>query len=131
MQHVHFNSVEEMLAFLPEDERRICMALRHTILDSLPGVREKLSYQVPFYSLKKNICFIWPASVLWGKNKTYEGVRIGFTHGHLLDDPDGYLTKGDRKYVSLKDYIQLSEEDIYFIRRFLYQSQILDEELHP
>lgn len=131
MPHLHFNSVEEMLAYLPEEERRICMALRHTILDALTGVREKLSYQVPFYSLRKNICFIWPASVLWGKKKTYEGVRIGFTHGHLLDDPDGYLTRGERKYVSIKNYIQLSEEDLIIVRGFLYQSQIIDKELHP
>lgn len=120
-----------MLAYLPEEERRICMALRHTILDSLPGVREKLSYQVPFYSLRKNICFIWPATILWGQKKTYEGGRIGFTHGHLLDDPDGYLTRGERKYVSIKDYIQLSEEDLIIVRGFLYQSQIIDKELHP
>jgi hypothetical protein len=70
MQNVNFTNVDDFLEFLPEQELRIVEALRRTIFDCIPNVSEKLSYNVPFYKRKKGICFIWPASVLWGKKKT-------------------------------------------------------------
>jgi hypothetical protein len=64
----------------------IVQFLREMILDSIPEAKEKLTYNVPYYSGKKRICFVWPGAVFWGSKRTYEGVRLGFVHGHLMHD---------------------------------------------
>ncbi|HNT19054.1 MAG TPA: DUF1801 domain-containing protein, partial [Saprospiraceae bacterium] len=60
MQNVSFRSVGEFLEYLPAEERVIVDVLRKLILDTLPGIEERLSFNVPFYRMKKDICFIWP-----------------------------------------------------------------------
>ena len=127
MQPVKFKNVNEFLDFLPDDERALTDVLRRLILEFIPGVKEKLSYNVPFYSKQSSICFIWPASVLWGKKKTYNGVRLGFAKGHLLSDPTNYLDRANRKYVYWKDFQTLTKEDILLIKGFLYEATQLDQ----
>jgi hypothetical protein len=122
MQDVSFRNVDEFLDFLPEEELKITLRLRKIVLDCIPNVTEKLSYNVPYYFLKKRICFIWPASILWGKKQTYEGVRFGFTSGHLLHDKTGYLDKGDRKEVYWRDFKSLKEIDEEVLREFIFQA---------
>jgi len=122
MQNVSFRSVGEFLEYLPAEERVIVDVLRKLILDTLPGIEERLSFNVPFYRMKKDICFIWPASILWGKKKTYEGVRLGFSYGHLLQDEMGYLDKGNRKQVSWRDFVHTQEIDQDLIRTYLYEA---------
>ncbi|MGZ5302557.1 MAG: DUF1801 domain-containing protein [Bacteroidia bacterium] len=107
MQTVDFRNVQEFLDYLPENEREIKQKLREIILDCLPNCKEKLSFNVPFYSINKSVCFIWPASVLWGNKKNYEGVRLGFSYGSLMQDKDNYLDKGNRKQVSYKDFLHV------------------------
>ena len=48
---------------LPESERLTAMILRDLIKETLPEATEKLSWGAPFYSGRRNICFIWPASI--------------------------------------------------------------------
>jgi hypothetical protein len=122
MQNVSFRSVEEFLEYLPAEERVLVEVLRKLILDTLPGIEERLSFNVPYYRMKKDICFIWPASILWGKKKTYEGVRLGFSYGHLLQDEIGYLNKGNRKQVSWRDFGDAKEIDRDLIRMYLYEA---------
>ena len=81
----------------------------------------------PIIVVIRNICFIWPASVLWGNKKTYNGVRFGFTNGYLLTDPDNYLNKGDRKQVYWKDFINPSEIDPAILEPFLYEAVLIDD----
>ena len=126
MQNVSFKSVEEFLDFLPDDELKITEILRELITNCIPDVTEKLSYNVPYYKRKKNICFLWPASVLWGKKKTYEGVRFGFVNGHLLNDDINYLHKGDRKQVYWKDFTTVTKTDLEIIKTYLLDAVILD-----
>ena len=104
MQNVRFNNIDDFLAFLPDDELKLVEYLRRLVFRCVPDVSEKLSFNVPYYKRHRNICFIWPASVLWGKKKTYDGVRFGFTNGCLLADEAGYLEKGKRKQVYWKDF---------------------------
>ena len=127
MQNVSFRSVDEFLDFLPEDELKITVALRKIVFDCIPGVREKLSYNVPFFRKHKNICFIWPASVLWGNKKSYQGVRFGFTSGYLLQDEAGYLDKGNRKQGCWKDFISIREEDILMMKSYLFEAALIDD----
>ncbi len=129
MQNVKFKTVDEFLDFLPPDELRIVEILRQLVLECMPEAEEKLAYNVPYYKMCRNICFIWPASVLWGKQKTYTGVRLGFTNGYLLQDEIDYLDKGDRKQVYWKDFKDTNQIDQELIKAYLYEAMILDQDL--
>lgn len=128
MQEVSFRDIDEFLDYLPADERKITELLRHIILSCDSRITEKLSYNVPYYKLHRRFCFIWPASILWGKKKSYEGVRLGFTSGHLLSDTSGYLDRGNRKFVSYKDFRSVTEIDADTLRTYLYEALAIDED---
>lgn len=127
MQEVSFRHIDEFFEYLPDDERTITELLRKLILGCDSRITEKLSYNVPYYKLHRQFCFIWPASILWGKKKTYDGVRLGFTSGHLLSDEIGYLDRGDRKFVSYKDFRSVTEIDANILRTYLYEALAIDE----
>lgn len=126
MQEVDFRDVDEFLEFLPDDERKITLALRNIIFSCIPEIKEKLSFNVPFYSYNKSICFIWPASVLWGKKKTYEGVRLGFAKGYLLTDESKYLEKGKRKQIYWRDIQSTKDIQPEIVRALLYEALFID-----
>ncbi|MCB9251375.1 MAG: DUF1801 domain-containing protein [Flavobacteriales bacterium] len=129
MQNVKFNTLEEFLDFLPEDERLITEILRNMIFDCEPQIKEKLSYNVPFYHLYSRLFFIWPASVLWGAKKSYEGVRLGFTLGYLLTDEINYLDKGNRKQVYYKDFVDHAEIDTDLVKSYIFESIMISKEI--
>jgi len=126
MQSVDFRDMDEFLAWLPVNEYEMVIRVRKILLTCLPEVQEKLTYNVPFYKLRKNICFIWPSSVLWGTKKSYEGVRLGFTQGYRMQDEIGYLDKGDRKQVCYRDFKQLSDIDPEMLRQYFYEAAYID-----
>ena len=128
MQAVKFRSVEECLDFLPPDEHALTEKLRAIVQDCIPNAKERISFNVPFYKRHKDLCFIWPASVLWGQKKTYQGVRFGFTYGNLLVDEEGFLEKGGRKQVHWRDFTRLTAKDVEMVRALLYQAVLVDEE---
>jgi len=125
MQDVHFSSVEEFLEYLPEDELRVVQRLRALVLDTLPGITEKLSFNVPFYRKHKTICFIWPGAVAWGGARQ-EGVRMGFANGHLLDNELNFLELGNRKTVAYHDFRKLSDIDEDIVKVYLQDAWELD-----
>lgn len=128
MQNVQFRRVEELLDWLPPEELAIVNAIRHQIFDCIPWAKEKLSYQVPFYSGKKTICFLWPGSVWWGSKQTYTGVQLGFTQGHLLTNPEDYFEKGTRRQVITKVFKNTKEIDIEKIRTTLFEAAAIDQQ---
>lgn len=128
MQDVHFNSIDEFLDYLPAGELKIVERLRKIIFDCVPHITEKLSYNVPFYKMNKGMFFIWPASVLWGKTKSYEGVRFGFQQGYLLTDELNYLDKGERKQVYYKDYLTIKEIDADLLRTYIFEAVMVDKQ---
>lgn len=127
MQEVDFRSIDEFLAFLPEEELVIVEKLRKLVFYCLPDAREKLSFNVPYYYHHRNFCFIWPASVTWGKKKTYEGVRFGFAYGNQIADETGYLEKGGRKQIYWKDFSSIKEIDIELLQAYIYEAIYIDE----
>lgn len=128
MQEVSFRSVEEMLECLPDEERKITLLLRKIILSTVPEVTEKLSFNVPFYKLHANFCFIWPGSVAWG-SMTQPGVRLGFTKGYLMADAEQWLEKGNRKQVYWKDFLTVKEVNPDGVRWYIQEAVLLDETL--
>jgi hypothetical protein len=130
MQNVSFRDVHELLEFLPDNEIQIVRLLREIVFNCIPHVTEKLSYNVPFYRQHKSICFIWPASVLWGKKKTYDGVRFGFSNGHLLRDENSYLCKGNRKQVYWRDFTSIKEIDVDLLKSYIFEAADIDQQLN-
>ena len=66
--------------------------------------------------------------MLWGGKKTYDGVRFGFSHADLLDDPSGYLERGLRKQVYWRDLQQVTKTDERMLRQLLEQAVQRDQE---
>ena len=131
MQEVSFKSVEECLDYIPANELSLVTKLREIIFQAIPDCHEKLAYNVPYYKRHANICFLWPASILWGSKVQYEGVRLGFTKGYLLVDESGYLDQGSRKEVAYKDFKHPDEIDETVLIPFLLRAADVDEELYP
>jgi hypothetical protein len=128
MQNVSFRSVDEFLDFIPPVELKMVVPLRRLVLESVPGITEKLSYNVPFYRRHKGLFFIWPASVLWGKYQTFKGVRFGFQQGNLLSDEEGYLDRGSRKQVFWKNFTSLSQIEPERLKMYIYEAALIDEQ---
>lgn len=118
-QPIDFKDIDELFNYLPYQQLQILRALRELVLEHLPEVEEKLSYNVPLYAIKKNICYLWPASIPWGGK--IEGIQIGFTQGHLLDH-GAYLQIRKRKYVRSKDITRLTEKDYAMLSDLLQQA---------
>jgi hypothetical protein len=129
MQNVSFRNLDGFFDFIPEHELRVVQALRSIVLDCIPGCREKLSYNVPFYSRHSGICFIWPGSVTWGKVST-DTVKLGFTKGYLLSDESGYLDRGTRKQVYWRNFRDVKDIDAGLLKSYLYEAVEIDQLLY-
>ena len=126
-QPFDFHSVDEFLDHLPEHELEIVEELRRIVFECIPDAKEKLSYNVPYYSRRKRICFIWPSSVPWG-NTPMKGVQFGFTSGYLLQDDGGYLDKGTRKQVYTKTFYSTDDIDAEMLRSLLFEALAVDSD---
>jgi len=125
IQKLNFNTVNDFLDYVPAEELPHIELLRDLVFECIPNVKEKLSFNVPFFSRKKNICCIWPASVPWG-NVPENSIVLGFTQGHRLPDPYGVLNSGTRKYVRTIEFLNSEEIDTEMVRFYLYEALELD-----
>jgi hypothetical protein len=127
MQNVNFRSVAEFLGYLPDAELELVTQLRDLILENIPDVTEKLSYNVPYYFRHSRICFIWPASVPWGKVQR-NGVLLGLCNGQLLQDHH-YFNMNDRKRVASKTFFTPKEIDEDLLLSYLFEATEIDNNL--
>ncbi|HRF78996.1 MAG TPA: DUF1801 domain-containing protein [Flavobacteriales bacterium] len=125
---MRFTTVAALLEFLPAKERALTEQLRELIISEAPDLKERLSFNVPFYKGLRDVCFLWPASVLWGKTKTYEGVRFGLSYGSLVPGCEPYLQRGERKQVCWRDLQELTNDDERRIRVVLGAAVVEDQE---
>ena len=126
-QNVKFDSVEEFLDYLPEDEPQIVHRLRHLIALTFPKYREKLAYNVPFFYNNKRICCIWPSSVPWGNLS--QGVALAFQRANAVDPERHFLKYDSRKTIGrlvIMHPDELTEEKIAAIRMLLQEAYLLD-----
>jgi hypothetical protein len=126
IQPIDFHSVEDLLAWLPEEERQLVEALRRLVHSCLPDGREALAYHVPFFYRHARICYIWPSSVPWGVLR--QGVQFGFCKGALLADEIHYLNKDNKKQVATRLFSQVSDIDADLLKAYLYEAIDLDEQ---
>ena len=60
-------SLVEHYQLLPENERVITDVLRQIIKENIPAsCKEKISYNVPFFSGNKGLCITWPSTIPGG-----------------------------------------------------------------
>ncbi|KIA85196.1 DUF1801 domain-containing protein [Flavobacterium sp. AED] len=122
-QGIQFNTIEEFLDYLTEDEREIVLFLRKIILECIPNCKEKLAYNVPFYYRHSRICYIWPASIPWGKVE--QGVAIGFCKGTSFLDETFETTK----FTSKVTFTSVAAIDVAFLRQQIYEAVLIDEQI--
>jgi len=128
-QRVKFNSVNDFLDYLPENELEIVKVLRQIIMDTIPYCIEKLAYNVPFYYRHSRICFIWPSSVPWG-NVKLKGVQLGFCNGYLFNDNIQWLDKGERKQVYSKTFSDLKDIELEMIKYHIFEAIEVDNQIN-
>jgi hypothetical protein len=126
IQQINFQSLEDLLAYLPVEELEVVQALRSIVRSVLPDGQEKLAYNVPFYYRHARICYIWPASVPWGGIR--QGVSLGFCKGALLTDELHYLNKENKKEIASRLFTQVGDIDADLLKAYLYEAVELDEQ---
>lgn len=117
-------NIDELFDQLPEEERVIAAILRTLVKENLPDVREKLSWGAPFYHGKRSICFIWPASIPWGKLQ--EGVALGFARADVLEH-NGFLGIDNRKQIGRHVFLRAEEIDVEVVSDLLQQALAFDQ----
>ncbi|MFZ5972916.1 MAG: DUF1801 domain-containing protein [Bacteroidota bacterium] len=131
MEPNQLKSVEEVILGLPRNEAVIVKRLRALVLECLPKAEEKVSYGVPYYVHHRMICFIWPPSIYWGRQKPEtlqaKGVTLGFCQGNRMSNEDGALLAEGRKQVLCKYYRSLKEIDDAQVRAWLFEAEWIDE----
>ena len=122
--NLKIKNLVELYDLLPENERIIVDILRDIISAHIPDIKEKISYNVPFFYRNKSLCLVWPASIPRGGIK--KGVLLGFWYGHLLEDIDQYLTHGTNKQIFYKIYQAPEEMDEEAVAKLLRAAVNLD-----
>lgn len=123
-----------MIMSLPKVEQAMVKRLRTLILECLPFAEEKEYYGegVPFYTHHRMICFIWPASVVWGPKKKSTSqktpeVSLGFCQGNLMANEDGILQAEGRKQVYVVYFHSLGEISDDKVRALLFEAGMIDD----
>jgi hypothetical protein len=128
-------SVEEMIMSLPGDEQAIVKRLRNLVLESLPKAKEAPYYGlgVPYYSRRRQICYIFPASALYGTeafSNEKRNVTLGFCQGNRMSNDEGLLQAEGRKQVRVIHFQSLHDINESQVRALLFEASMVDEEFH-
>jgi hypothetical protein len=123
LQDLQFKSMDGFLEYLPEEEKEIVLFLRKIVLECMPDSKEKLAYNVPFYYRHSKICYIWPASIPWGKISS--GVGIGFCKStSLLDETFETATFSAKSLFS-----SIKEIDVTALKAQIREAILIDEQI--
>lgn len=124
-------SVEDLIANLPNDEKVIVIRLRNLILGADPRIQEKLAYGVPYFFHNRRICFLWPVSALpCGYDKVQyndEKVSFGFCYGNLLSNDQRVLQLEKRKQVAVIKFSSTRQIDDRVIREIMQEAILIDD----
>jgi hypothetical protein len=126
--------IDQMIATLPRDEQVLVKRLRALVTECIPKATEKVyeDLVMPFYKRNRLICFIWPPSVVWGRNVSQnqkaKGVSLGFNQGKLMSNENGLLLSEGRKQVYMMYFKKLDDIDEHLIRALLFEAAMIDEQ---
>ncbi len=117
-QKLKIKSIVQLYDLLPDHEQMIVDILRSIIVDQSPAhIKEKISYNVPFFYGHRSLCLVWPSTIPRGGIK--EGVLLGFWYGHKLIDEDHYLDRGTNKQVYYKIFKSVEEINVDAVSKIL------------
>lgn len=111
-------TIEAYTLELPENQRRITQRL-HGLLMSLPMVKTKISYKIPFYYRRKWFCYLNPI-----KN---DGVELCFLRGNELSNEQGVLEITDRKMVRGVKFYSADSIDEKILFEVINEAILLDD----
>jgi hypothetical protein len=125
---VKIKSILELYEAISEEERLITDVLRQIIKDHSPNyIKEKISFNVPFFYGHRGIAIVWPASIPRGGIS--KGVLLGFWNGYKLVDEDQTLTKGTNKKVFYKIYTRVEQIEQAAIQKLLSKAIQYDQQI--
>lgn len=119
-------SLTQLYDQLPDEQLVMTELLREIILETIPGVKEKISYNVPFFYKNKSICLVWPSAIPRGGFTS--GVMLAFWYGNRLKDVNNYLNHGTNKQIYFKIFQKVEEIDVKLVKDILSEAVALDED---
>ena len=144
------NPVESYIYHLEGEEQEIASYL-HDLLTQRYGMTHKLRYKLPFYDVKKWICYINPQKkqtrkIKKASSKSTEdsnsmfvndesackqhiggGIELCFLHGRWMKDPQGALDAKNRTQVYGITYHKLEEINEEILQILLEEAIEIDE----
>ena len=128
-------TVEEMIINLPKEEQLIVTRLRSLVTECLPLAIEKPYYGlgVPYYSHRRQICYIFPASALYGcsqvvnKSQSMKKVTLGFCQGNRMSNEHSVLRTEGRKQVRVMYFNSLRDIHEEQVRALLFEAGMVDD----
>ena len=123
------NPVESYIHQLEEQEQEIVSYL-HDLLTQRYGMTYKLRYKVPFYDIKKWLCYINPQKKRSKKlepQQSSRGIELCFLHGRWMKDPQGALNPKDRVQIYGITYYTLEEIDEVVLDVLIQEAIEIDE----
>ncbi|WP_197493959.1 DUF1801 domain-containing protein [Lewinella sp. 4G2] len=111
--------LDEFYQRLPENQQVIALVLRELIHETLPEVKEKISWGSPFFNGKRNICYLWVPSK---KNPNNAG-ELGICFNYAPDiEHGGYLDMADRTRYGCHYFNSAEEIDVEALRDILLKA---------
>lgn len=118
-------SISEFINSLTEKEKGMTITLRDIILEVNPSFEEKFAYGVPYYYIKKRVCFVWPTTIPRSGFKS--GVILGFCNGVILKKKFDIISCGTCKVVGWIQYHNQKEIKPKIIKEILLEAIMFQE----
>jgi len=119
------SAIQNFILSLPNDQKEIFIKLREIVLEVYPSFEEKFAYGVPYYYLKKRVCFIWPTAI--PRSGLSGGVILGFSNGVILKKKFDIISCGSNKVVGWIQYHNLKNIKAKVIKEILIEAVMFQE----
>lgn len=109
--------IDDYILALPSQKREMYTLLRDVINETVPGVKEKIAYGIPFFHLKKPFCYL---------HQHNDGVDLSFPSGHLFAEKFPEMDKRNRKLVRTLHYQKVEDINLGLLQEVLIEAAKLD-----
>lgn len=144
------NPVESYIEHLEGEEKEIASYL-HDLFTHRYGMTHKLRYKIPFYDIKKWLCYLnpikkqdqkkrkniskiknnirieTPTNTIQDDNHIGRGIELCFLHGRWMKDPQGVLNANGRVQISGITYKNLKDIDENVLDILIEEAIEIDE----
>jgi len=118
-------SIKKFITTLPQDQKEMFIMLREIVLGTYPAFEEKFGFGVPYYYIKKKVCFIWPTAI--PRSGLNGGVLLGFCNGVILKKKFDIISCGSNKVVGWIQYHHMKEIKVRIIKEILVEAIMFQE----